>query len=108
VSALSGPASLWSGNRGDFRPFVCSPRRDDTNSAARKRATGKKWSVPLFVTEPLAAMQSLCGPSLQTKAKDFQFGNEHFRFFESNKALLHFSSIYLWQIVWAKGFIHAP
>ena len=51
---------------------------------------------------------SLCGPSLQTKAKDFQFGHEHFHFLESDIALLHFGSIDLWQIVWVKGFIHTP
>jgi hypothetical protein len=51
---------------------------------------------------------SLCGPSLRTKAKDFQFGHEHFHLLESGKALLHFSSIYLGQTVWVKGFIHTP
>jgi len=29
-----------------------------------------------------------------------------FHLLESDKALLHFSSIYLWQTVWVKGFIH--
>ena len=53
-------------------------------------------------------MQSLCEPSLQAKAKDFQFGHEHFHLLESDKALLHFSSINQWQIVWVKGFIHTP
>ena len=34
-------------------------------------------------------------PSIPVKVKDFQFGHEHFDLFESDKALLHFCSIYM-------------
>jgi hypothetical protein len=36
------------------------------------------------------------------------FGHERFHLIESDKALLHFSSIYLGHTVWVTGFIHTP
>jgi hypothetical protein len=69
---------------------------------------GNSLGRPQDLEEGSAEYISLCGASLQTKAKDVQFGHEHFHFLESDKALLHFRSIDQWQIVWVKGFIHTP
>ena len=46
--------------------------------------------------------------SLPANVKDFQLRHQHFHLFESDEALPHFSSIYLPQIVWLKGFAYPP